>query len=430
MTRSLAIEGQKNNILVNAIAPTAGTQMTATIMPPEVLEKLKPEYICPLVALLGSEKAPSTGSIFEAGCGWQAELRWQRSGGITFSDRSKLTAEAIAKDFASLINFDDGRANYPSSQADARKNVSANTLPISEAATQHENKWLAAIEKAMAATPQSTPFDYDKRDTILYNLSVGAKRHQGEFVFEGDPNFQLIPTYGVIPYFGAKRPFEVGEIVPNFKPVRLLHGEQYLEIRKWPPPVEAKTVSEKRLLEVIDKGNAALVVTGTVTKDATTGEDLFYNEETVFIRGSGGFGGPKKGKDRGPATTTYTAPARAPDAVFEDKTSEEQAAWYRLNGDWNPLHVDFASAKKGGFDFPILHGLCSLGITGRRIAEKYRPIKNIKVRFTGVVIPGQTLKVELWKHKYTVIFQTTVVETGKAVVSGAAQLRDLSSKLS
>jgi multifunctional beta-oxidation protein len=82
------------------------------------------------------------------------------------------------------------------------------------------------------------------------------------------------------------------------------------------------------------------VTIGTTTKDKATGEVIFENEATIFIRGSGGFGGPSKGADRGAATAVNTPPSRAPDAVVEEKTSEDQAALYRLSGDRNPLHID------------------------------------------------------------------------------------------
>ena len=205
----------------------------------------------------------------------------------------------------------------------------------------------------------------------------------------------------------------------------LLHGEQYLEIRKFPIPTAAKTVSYPQLIEVIDKGNAAIVATGNTTKDANTGEDLFYNEAFMFIRGSGGFGGLKKGTDRGAATTTYKPPSRAPDAVTEEKTSDDQAALYRLNGDRNPLHIDPEFSRVGGFKVPILHGLCFFGFSGKHIVERYGMFKNIKVRFAGTVIPGQTLATEMWKEGNKIIFQTRVKETGKLCIAGAgAELLD------
>jgi multifunctional beta-oxidation protein len=211
------------------------------------------------------------------------------------------------------------------------------------------------------------------------------------------------------------------DIVKNFSPMMLLHGEQYMEVRKFPIPTSANTLTYPKLIDVIDKGNAAIVVAGYTTKDAKTGEDLFYNESSVFIRGSGGFGGsPKPTVARAKAATAaYKAPKRAPDAVVEEKTSEDQAALYRLNGDLNPLHIDPEFSKVGGFKTPILHGLCSLGVSAKHVFAKYGAYKNLKVRFAGVVLPGQTLKTEMWKEGNTVLFQTTVVETGKPAITGA-----------
>ena len=209
------------------------------------------------------------------------------------------------------------------------------------------------------------------------------------------------------------------ELVPNFSPMMLLHGEQYLEIRQFPIPTSARTISTPKLIEVLDKGAAAVVVTGTVTRDADSGQDLFYNESTVFIRGAGGFGGPKKGSDRGPATAVHKAPSRKPDAVVEEKTSEDQAALYRLNGDRNPLHVDPEFSKVGGFKVPILHGLCFFGFSGKHVLQTYGEFKNLKVRFAGTVLPGQTLQTEMWKEWNKVIFQTKVKETGKLCIAGA-----------
>ena len=143
-----------------------------------------------------------------------------------------------------------------------------------------------------------------------------------------------MPTFGVIPPFDVELPYNFDYVVPNFSPMMLLHGEQYLEVRKYPIPTSARLVSRGRLLEVVDKGNAAVVKNGVTTVDATTGEEIFYNEMTVFLRGCGGFGGQKKPADRGASTAPNKIPGRAPDVVVEEKTTEEQAAVYRLSGDY------------------------------------------------------------------------------------------------
>jgi multifunctional beta-oxidation protein len=200
----------------------------------------------------------------------------------------------------------------------------------------------------------------------------------------------------------------------------LLHGEQYLEIRKFPLPTSGRLVSRAKLLEVVDKGSAAIVKTGVTTINAETNEPVFYNEMTVFLRGSGGFGGLKRGQDRGPATAANEPPKRAPDVVVETATGEDQAAIYRLSGDYNPLHIDPGFAKMGGFKAPILHGLCTFGIAGKAVYDRFGAFRNIKVRFAGPVIPGETVVTEMWREGKRVVFQCRVRETGKMCIGGAA----------
>jgi multifunctional beta-oxidation protein len=114
----------------------------------------------------------------------------------------------------------------------------------------------------------------------------------------------------------------------------LLHGEQYLEIKSYPIPTSGTLITYPKLIEVVDKGAAAVLKSGSTTVNKETGEEVFYNEMTVFLRGSGGFGGQKKGEDRGAATATNKVPERKPDNVVEEKTTEEQAVLYRLSGDY------------------------------------------------------------------------------------------------
>ncbi|KAK6433975.1 bifunctional hydroxyacyl-CoA dehydrogenase/enoyl-CoA hydratase fox2 [Oleoguttula sp. CCFEE 5521] len=425
-SRALAREGQKYNILVNTIAPNAGTAMTRSIMPEEMVQAFKPDYIAPAVLLLCSDKVPepNTGRLFEVGSGWVAETRWQRTGGAAFPVDVTLTPEAVLEKWATVLNFDDGRADHPDDPSAGTAKIMANMDNVSGKGAKSSGgkgkneEVLAAIEAAKKTKAEGTEFSYDERDVILYNLGVGAKRTDLALVYENDDNFQVLPGFGVIPTFNAIAPYSMGEVVPNFNMKMLLHGEQYLEIRG-PIPTEGTLVSYPHLVEVVDKGNAGLVVSGSVTKDKRTGKDLFYNESTVFIRGSGGFGGPSKGTDRGAATRVYKTPSRAPDSVVEEKTTEEQAALYRLSGDRNPLHIDPGFSKVGGFPTPILHGLAFFGIASKAVVKTYGAFKNIKVRFAGVVLPGQTLITEMWKEGNVVIFQTKVKETGKLCIAGA-----------
>lgn len=234
----------------------------------------------------------------------------------------------------------------------------------------------------------------------------------------------MLPTFGVIPFFTTKLPFTNTEILPNWDANRFLHGEHYLEIRKFPIPTSGRLITSGQLLNVVDKKKAAVVTVGFTTKDAETGEDVFYNESSLYGRGAGGFTGPaspppppaKQASTSGGASSPI--PNRPADFVRSQTTTREQAALYRLNGDRNSIHVDPSVARLGGFPRPILHGLCFLGISGKHIFQQYGAFKNVRVRFAGTVLPGETLRTEMWREKDVVLFQTTVVETGKLCISG------------
>lgn len=122
--------------------------------------------------------------------------------------------------------------------------------------------------------------------------------------------------------------------MPNFNPMKLLHGEQYLEIRTFPVPTSANLVSRAQLIEVVDKGSAAVLKTGLTVSNPATGQDVFYTESSAFLRGSGGFGGKRAPADRGNATAANAPPKRAPDYVNEFQTGVDQAALFRLSGDY------------------------------------------------------------------------------------------------
>jgi multifunctional beta-oxidation protein len=126
-SRALAREGQKYNIYVNTIAPNAGTAMTRTIMPEELVQAFKPDYVAPMVVLLSSDKCPEpTGRLYEVGSGWQGRTRWQRSGGHGFPVNVKLSPEAVLEQWEKIIDFDDGRADNPESAQEGLSSILAN----------------------------------------------------------------------------------------------------------------------------------------------------------------------------------------------------------------------------------------------------------------------------------------------------------------
>ncbi|KAG8695025.1 hypothetical protein FRC08_008112 [Ceratobasidium sp. 394] len=421
LTKTLAIEGSRYGIISNCIAPSAGTAMTATIWPEEMVKAFSPDYIAPLVGYLASENNDDTnGALFEVTGGWAAQTRWQRAGGHGFPQNKPLTPEDVLSKWNVITNFDDGRATYPTSTQEAIQQIVenfSNTTSNSAPADSEDPSSIAEAKKEIAAS-EPVEFDYTERDVILYNLGIGATEKELQWTFEGHDKFQALPTFGVIPQFGASSAMSY-DFVPNFNPTKLLHGEQYLAI-KGPIPTSGTLVNKVRLLEVLDKGKAAAVTVAVDTVDKATGQLVFENQSTVFLRGSGGFGGKKKGTDRGAATAANAPPKRAPDAVVEEKTDERQAALYRLSGDLNPLHIEPEFAAGGGFDKPILHGLCFLGFAGKHVLKTFGAWKDIKVRFAGSVYPGETLVTEMWKEGDKVIFSTKTKERGAVVLSAAA----------
>ncbi|KAF8525833.1 multifunctional beta-oxidation protein [Hysterangium stoloniferum] len=428
LTRTLAIEGRRYNILANCIAPSAGTAMTSTIWTQEIVDMFKPDYVAPVVGYLSSESnEDDSGNLFEVSGGWAAQVRWQRAGGYGFPTNKPLQPEDIIKKWTIITNFviDDGRATNPSSTQEAIAQLVENfsnqgSDEESDSSGPHadsEDSELVAKAKTEAVAGPDE-FTWTDRDVILYNLGVGVRETDLQWTYEGNDDFAVIPTFGVIPQFGTTATVSL-DWLPNFNPAKLLHGEQYLAI-KGPIPTEGTVVTESRILEVLDKGKAAAVTMIAETKDKHTGRVVFENQQTVFIRGAGGFGGKRASKDRGAATAANAVPKRKPDVVVEEKTQSSQAALYRLSGDRNPLHILPEFAAIGGFDKPILHGLCTLGFAGKHILQTFGPYKDIKTRFTGVVYPGETLVTEMWKEGGKVIFTTKVKERNATVLAAAA----------
>ncbi|GAA6033104.1 hypothetical protein JCM8097_002946 [Rhodosporidiobolus ruineniae] len=425
LTRTLGIEGKKYGILANVLVPSAGTAMTRTIWPEDLVKAMSPDFVSPLVGFLASEaNEDTTMGLYEVCGGWCAAIRWQRTAGYAFPVNKEVTPEDIVKKWDQITRFDENATN-PNSTAESLEAIVANFANESEGCgdevdySDPEDSEL--VKKAKQEASSSGEYSYTERDIALYNLGIGATEKDLDLVFEGSDEFKPVPTFGVIPQFAVSSGLSL-DWLPNFSPMMLLHGEQYLSL-KVPAsgfPTSGTLVSESRLAEVLDKGKAAAVTTVTVTKDKSSGEVVCENHSTVFIRGAGGFGGKKTGNDRGPATALNKPPSRKPDHVVEEKTLPQQAAIYRLSGDYNPLHVDPDFAKVGGFDAPILHGLCSFGISGKHIFRTYGAFDDIKVRFAGVLFPGETLVTEMWKEGGKVVFVTKCKERNTVVLSSAA----------
>jgi len=274
-------------------------------------------------------------------------------------------------------------------------------------------------KQALGADLGSIEASWDPEKIILYHLGLGAGVPQtdpGELEYTYEKNLKVLPSYGVVPAFPA-----LGGLarVPGmqFNFAMLLHGEQDLEIRK-PIPTRARVVTTGRLAGLYDKGKAALAILETETRDES-GEVLFVNRFSLFLRGEGGFGGepgPKAGNQ---------PPERTPDHVVESPTLPQQALLYRLSGDKNPLHADPEFSKMGGFETPILHGLCSYGIACKAVVDAVcggdtGRVARYQARFAGVAFPGETLVTSLWRENGRVLLATSARQRGAPVISNAA----------
>lgn len=124
LSQTLGIEGLKRNIIVNTIAPIAGSRLTATIMPPQILEQLKAEFVTPLVLKLCHEEHKDTGGLYEVGAGWIGKLRWERTKGHGFAITEALSPEAIAEQWGKITDFTN--ADHPKNGQEALMAIMAN----------------------------------------------------------------------------------------------------------------------------------------------------------------------------------------------------------------------------------------------------------------------------------------------------------------
>ncbi|HEX4492270.1 MAG TPA: MaoC/PaaZ C-terminal domain-containing protein [Acidimicrobiia bacterium] len=263
---------------------------------------------------------------------------------------------------------------------------------------------------------------WTSKDALVYALGVGAGQSDPtgfelEFTTENsqDTPQRVLPTFPVIIGMGAGGMPSFGDI--NW--AMLVHGEQSIEVYG-EIPAEGTVESVTKIVGIYDKGSGALAVMETESKYVDTdraGQPAFKVRMGAFIRGEGGFG-----DSRGPAQPPrVSAPERQPDESVTYATRDDQALLYRLSGDRNPLHSDPAFAALAGFPKPILHGLCTYGVTGRALLHTLcgsdpARFKGMDARFSKPVMPGDVLTVKMWREgDGTAIFQT-VTQDGTVVI--------------
>ena len=250
---------------------------------------------------------------------------------------------------------------------------------------------------AVGAVGDVRTMSWNSKDALLYAVGIGAGQNDLPFTTENTKEVQQVvfPTFAVVAGSGTTSPGKSAMAeIGTFNWAMLVHGSQAITLHR-PIPVEAEATVQDKVVAMYDKGKAAVVVTEAETK-LKTGELLWTTRSSVFIRGEGGWDG-----ERGPSGPQNEPPAKAPDHEVTLQTSPDQAFVYRLSGDRNPLHTDPSFAAIGGFDRPILHGLCSYGFTGRALLgalcnNDVTKFKHIEGRFSSPVMPGDALTVRLW----------------------------------
>ncbi|MFE4697125.1 MaoC/PaaZ C-terminal domain-containing protein [Streptomyces sp. NPDC056738] len=270
--------------------------------------------------------------------------------------------------------------------------------------------------KAVAAEPRTGEIAWSHKDVQLYHLGLGAgvpATDPDELRYTLESRLHVLPSFATVA--GAGSPGVISSLsMPGIDVdlARVLHGGQSVRLHR-PIPAEGTATATGRIAAVYDKGTAAVLVMRTEVTDAEG--PLWTNDAQIFVRGEGGWGG-----DRGPSAR-LEAPSGPPDRTVERPIREEQALLYRLSGDWNPLHADPEFAKLAGFDRPILHGLCTYGMTLKAVVDTLlggdvTRVRAYTTRFAGVVFPGETLRIRMWRGDGAVRVAVSAVERDDALV--------------
>jgi acyl dehydratase len=264
---------------------------------------------------------------------------------------------------------------------------------------------------------------WTSKDALLYAVGVGAglgdPLRELEFTTENSEGItqQVLPTFGVLIAQAATR-----RDIGDFDRAMLVHAEQSFELHR-PLPVAGTVRTVATVTGIYDKGSGALVTTENEAVDAATGEKLVTTRSGVFIRGEGGFGGDRGGSE------PWQRPERPAEHQVVLATRPEQALVYRLSGDRNPLHADPAFAARGGFSRPILHGLCTYGVTGRALLHMLcgsdpARFASMSGRFTHPVLPGDSLTISMWlAGGDTALFQTATQDGTVVIDRGVMRFR-------
>lgn len=281
-------------------------------------------------------------------------------------------------------------------------------------------------QQLMALKATGQRYAWTDREVMLYAYGIGMgadPMDETELAFVNEACFtaralKVVPTFASVAAWGAGP----GEM--NLNKLLVVDGERDITFHK-PLPAAANITADSSVIDVFDKGRdkGAVIRHQTVLRD-DGGAPLATLIASRFARGDGGFGGPSEGQPE-----PHEVPLRAPDRSIDIPTRPDQALIYRLCGDRNPLHSDPEFAARAGFARPILHGMCTYGITCRAVLQTYADydpaaFRRHAARFSAPVYPGDTVTIDLWKDGNVISFEArikardvTVIRSGKTVLA-------------
>lgn len=272
-------------------------------------------------------------------------------------------------------------------------------------------------DKLLSKVFADIPATYTRRDTMLYALGVGACQapldsRELRFVYEKD--LQALPSLScVLAHPGAW--ITAPELELNW--VKLLHAEQHFNLRM-PLPAEGAVTGKYRITGLVDKGpDSGALLYLEKALHTPSGDLIGTVGSTYFLRGDGGCGSWGQ-----PGSDLPVVPSHAPSGAIDLPTLPIAGLIYRLSGDYNPLHVDPAVARKAGFEKPILHGLCVYGVACQSLIRAVcdfdaSRLRGMGARFTKPVYPGETIRTQWWTGAHGAVqFRCLSVERNEVVL--------------
>jgi len=266
-------------------------------------------------------------------------------------------------------------------------------------------------------------FEWDDRDAMLYALAIGLAADPldpRELPFVYERALKVMPSFATVAAWGSNPSLTAAKV--DYE--KVVHAAQEIELHA-PLPPAARVRAEGGMVRAVDKGDRGALIEGeTRLRDVDSGVAYVTNRVAWLARADGHFGGPRDDRPQ-----PHPMPDRAPDHRITYATAPGQALLYRLCGDRNPLHIDPEVAGRAGFSRPILHGLCTFGLTCRAVLDVFCDMDPARlashaVRFSAPVLPGDMLSVDLWRNGDVISFEAQVPERGTTVIrNGRARLR-------